>query len=346
VLEAGPTERERILAEAEDHLVEAVERLRAEGIAGDEAARIAVARFGWPGEVASRFAMERSSGEGRLGRGRWIALSIAASLLVLIAAGVVLIGQRGSQREPVAERGERRKFKSFTAVKVLTAYSESGEIRSLRTKVEASRSDGSKSSLSPSQNGGAAEQPRFPELRSVEDRTKRISAMILPEQLLVSSRPIPETAIRGPRSFSESQRCSFLLEALDSDPRSERAVMLGYEVRKQTFGSEGRHEIWVAPALDCYEMRSTTWWDAAGTRPRRIALATETVFVAEGEPPGEHFDIPAGFRECPPSEIFQTAWAGMNNRTAEYDSQFYRHADEQYYRIRNRRNDGAKGVGR
>jgi hypothetical protein len=60
-LGAAPQERERILAEAEDHLIEAAERLRAEGVARDEAERIAVARFGLPREVASKFAMERRS---------------------------------------------------------------------------------------------------------------------------------------------------------------------------------------------------------------------------------------------------------------------------------------------
>lgn len=344
-LAARSPECDRMLKEAQDHLLEAAAQVCAEGIAQGEAERIAVARFGSPREVASRFAMEHRSGDDRVARRPWIALSIAASLLVLIAAGVVLIGQRDLQREPVAERGERRRSSEFTAVKVSTVYGESGELRSLITRIEGFRSDGSTFSQSPSQNGGLVLRPKSPELRSVEDRAKRISAMILPEQQLVSSRPMPGT-IRGARSFSESERCSFLLEALDSDPRSEWDVMLGYEVRKHTFGADGRHESWVAPALDCYEMRSTSWWDAAGTSPRRIAMTTETVFLTEGEPPAEYFDIPVGFRECPPSEIFQTAWVAMETHTGGQNRRFYQQADEQYYRIRNRFNEGKAATDR
>jgi hypothetical protein len=163
--------------------------------------------------------------------------------------------------------------------------------------------------------------------------------MILPEQRLVSSLPIPDKVIRGTRNYSESKRCSYLLEALDGDPESEHAGMLGYEVRKHTFGANWSNEVWVAPDLDCYEMRSTAWRAAAGATQRRIALSTETVFVTEGEPLSEYFALPAGFREGPPFEIFRAAskpnGVASANHVNEADRRFYRLADERYHRIRN-----------
>ena len=337
-LEAGSPERDRILAEAEDHLVETVERLRADGISPDEAARVALARFGSPREVAARFVMERKVID--RGMRNWQLVGpIGAAVLVLIAAGVLLVGNRGSEREAIGDRGQNPKSKAFTAVKVLTVYNESGEIGSFRTQIEAFRSDGSKFSMSPTRNGGVASRPRSPELRFIEDRTQRLTAMLLPEQRLVSSLPFPDTATRA-WSYPEPRMCSFLLEALDSDPESERAVMLGYEVRKHTFGAGGSNEVWVAPDLDCYEMRSTIWRTDPDSHERRVVGESETVFVAKGEPPSEYFALPAGFRECPPSEIFRAAskpnGVASANHANEADRRFYQLADERYRRIRNR----------
>jgi NitT/TauT family transport system ATP-binding protein len=52
-------EKRRILLEAEDHILESVQRDQASGIATDEAERRAMNRFGDPHQVARRFALER-----------------------------------------------------------------------------------------------------------------------------------------------------------------------------------------------------------------------------------------------------------------------------------------------
>jgi hypothetical protein len=264
-----------------------------------------------------------------------------AAALVLIAAVVLFIGDRGSGEPTVAVAQPGGAAKAFTAVKVETYYSESGEIRLSTTQTEAFRSDGSRFSTSRSRNGGQTEWPPPLGLISISDSTKRLTAMVLPGQGLVSSLPMP--ALRK-WSSTPPKTCSYLLDALDRNPNSGTDEILGYTVRQHTFGPEGRQEVWVAPDLDCYEMGSTNWHIERATGKRYTARVSEVVFVAEGEPPSEYFAIPAGFRECPPSEIFRSAQKAMDHQTAENNSQFYQRADEQYYRIRN--SGGPAGEGR
>ena len=338
-LAARLPECDRMLKEAEDHLLEAAAQLRADGMVTGDAERAAAARFGAPPEVAARWAVGRRPES--FAKARWWTALPVAAVLLLVAAAVLFMGNRGAERQPAISTKSRTPAKAFTAVKVETLYSESGEIRLSTTQTEAFRSDGSSFSTSRSRNGGQTEWPPPLELISIWDPTKRVSAMVLPGQGLVSSRPMPPL-----RTWSTPapQMCSYLLDALDQDPNSERAEILGYEVRQHTFGPDGLQEIWVAPDLDCYEMRATNWHVDRVSGKRYAARVSEVVFVAEGEPPPEYFAIPAGFRECPPSEIFRNARQAMGDQTADNSSQFYQRADEQYYRVRN--SAGPAGEGR
>lgn len=330
-LAARSPECHRMLTEAEDHLLDAAAQMRTEGMPPDEAERAAAGRFGTPSEVAARWATGRDFAPDRKTRWRSTALPVTAALLLMVAA-ILFVGVRGPGERMAAVAPPGGAAKAFTAVKVETLYNESGEIRLAITRTEVFRSDGSSYSTSRSRNGGQTEWPPLLQLTSISDPTKRVTAMLLPGQGLVSSLPLP-----APRKWStpSPRMCSYLLDALDRDPNSGRAEILGYEVRQHTFGPEGTQEVWVAPDLDCYEMRVTNWHADRATGKRYAALVSEVVFVAEGEPPVEYFDMPAGFRECPPSEILRSVRKAMDHRTAENNSQFYQRADEQYYRVRN-----------
>ena len=50
--------KDRIMTEVEDHLIETADRLRADGLPDEEAARMAILRFGTPKEVGLHFAGE------------------------------------------------------------------------------------------------------------------------------------------------------------------------------------------------------------------------------------------------------------------------------------------------
>lgn len=335
---------DRIIAEAEDHLLATAERLCAGGMPECEAERTAVALFGSPSEVAARWAIGRDVFSRRKDQWRWATVTISAALL-LVAAGVLLIGGRGSGERTTDVREPGHGAKALTAVKIETFYNESGGIQLVMTRTEAFRPDGARYSISRSQNSGQRWRASSLDLLSIWDPTKRVTAMVLPEQRLVSSLPMPP--IRA-WSASAPRTCSYLLEALDLDTKSERAVMLGYEVRKHTFGPEGSNEVWVAPDLDCYEMRSTDWRIDPVSGKRNAARVAEVQYVREGDPPGEYFEIPAGFRECPPSEIFRTATRAIDpdggNAAGEDTRQMFPRADEQYYRIRSRRNEEPPGT--
>lgn len=340
-LAARSPECDRMLKEAEDHLLEAAGQLRADGMAATDAERAAVARFGAPPEVADRWAAGRKPESFAKVRW-WTAVPLAAALLSF-AVATLFVGYRGSDRRAATSAETSAPAKAFTAVKVETLYSESGEVRSSSTQTEAFRSDGSEYSASRRRNGGLMEWAVAPELVSIWDPTKRITAMVLPGRGLVSSQPMPAFSLRKWRS-TPAKMCSYLLDALDLDPNSATGEILGYRVRQHTFGPEGRQEVWVAPDLDCYELRSTNWHIDSGTGKRYAALISEVIFIAEGEPRAEYFAIPAGFRESPPSEIFRSAWQAMGHQTADHNRQFYQRADEQYYRIRSDRDERQAGA--
>jgi hypothetical protein len=61
-------------------------------------------------------------------------------------------------------------------------------------------------------------------------------------------------------------------------------------------------ERWLAPALGCYELSSTsTLGPPLGPAARTVA---QVIAVAEGEPPSSWFSLPANFVERSPSQIF------------------------------------------
>jgi len=82
-LRADPRERDRIVAEIEDHLWESWERYVSEGIEAQDAARLAIARFGGAREIASNFPEETIAR--RFTRVYFAIATLFGSLLITIA---------------------------------------------------------------------------------------------------------------------------------------------------------------------------------------------------------------------------------------------------------------------
>lgn len=83
-LRVGPLERRRILRELEAHLVDAVRREEAAGVARPAAERRAIARLGEPGNLAARFSEERGSvRHWSISAGLAAAASIASALVLV-----------------------------------------------------------------------------------------------------------------------------------------------------------------------------------------------------------------------------------------------------------------------
>jgi len=91
------------------------------------------------------------------------------------------------------------------------------------------------------------------------------------------------------------------------DANAERATMLGYEVARveRALSSPPEQtlllESWVAPALNCFPLK---WTATMGlTLGQKFRNVNEVLLVIEGEPAPSLFEIPADYKERPPSEI-------------------------------------------
>ncbi|MEX0750039.1 MAG: permease prefix domain 1-containing protein [Dehalococcoidia bacterium] len=87
-LQADGRERDRIVAEIEDHLWESWERYVDEGVAPDDAARLAIARFGGAQEIAAAFPPETAGR--RFARLYFTAATLFATLLITIGLAAMI----------------------------------------------------------------------------------------------------------------------------------------------------------------------------------------------------------------------------------------------------------------
>ena len=180
------------------------------------------------------------------------------------------------------------------------------------------------------------------EQKTVDDRSLNRFAIVAPGAGLISSHPIPKgpDGYRWPWATTAPERCSWLLAALESDADVERNNILGYDVIKHDYGDDQRGrfiEVWVAPALDCYELRKVGRLGHPDPSRRPVEMTWDAVSVVEGDPDPEAFSIPEGLNECPPSEIWARAMERMGpllpsglTRTRNYREQ----ADERYRELR------------
>ena len=94
-------------------------------------------------------------------------------------------------------------------------------------------------------------------------------------------------------------------QSIDLNPPEE--TILGYRVVKkiETTPIDGefmRFEVWVAPELNCYQLRSTIL-DVTDPNAPVILTQVEAVEIIPGEPDGSMFETPSGFTERSPEDI-------------------------------------------
>ncbi len=227
--------------------------------------------------------------------------------------------------------------KAFTATRHLEIFDANGVERGAGTVVDDFRSDGSKAKWSRGQVAGPRRQAKRIQFRTVDDRAADVYAAVLPEHNLISSHRLPQENEPGAYLWSVTapQRCSILLSALEAGPETERNNVLGYEVLKHTYGWAGASlEVWVAPELDCYELRSTLWRVDAETGVKYVAATNDVVTVTEGEPRGDGFALPEDYTETQPSELAKVAKKMVETSGWTFSQAMFVLPDEQYHSLR------------
>jgi hypothetical protein len=120
--------------------------------------------------------------------------------------------------------------------------------------------------------------------------------------------PSTESVTTYPYSDKAAARLATPPSACSSNANAPHATLLGYDtVMVQTAlpGAPGEtRELtqWLAPALNCFALKETMTFhqpDSASSR-----TTTEAVLVKVGEPSKSLFDIPAGYVERTPSQVF------------------------------------------
>ena len=151
-------------------------------------------------------------------------------------------------------------------------------------------------------------EPDLVESLRVSDVSARVHFTAFPEIHVVSSMPMSEkeAAIAAtPLDASGPQTCH--TENQGGDGAAVVAVpepetLLGYQVVKRTYSSEGptgtMHllESWVAPALNCYQLREVVTLNGSVTK------RTTVVSFTTGEPESTHFEFPGEYQESQPSD--------------------------------------------
>ncbi len=337
-LSGDPAVRDRVLAEAEDHLRAAVEQLKASGVPETEAEQQATGKFGTPSEIALSHSAEQERREDEKVPlpTRWRMIAATGALVTLGFVAYAVLWERngvdGTQNEAA------RVQKAFTATRHFRIFDRNGVERGAATVVEVFRSDGSKAKASRGQIAGPSRQPEQVQIRTIDDQAADVYAVVLPEHRLISSHRIPQEDEAGGSMWSETApaRCLILLSAFEADPETEHNNILGYEVLKHKYGgwSDASYEVWVAPELDCYELRSTIWRVDGETGVRYVGAVNDVVTVTEGEPDGENFALPERYRETQPSELGKIAKKMVGSSGWNFSQEVLVLPDVQYHSLR------------
>lgn len=208
----------------------------------------------------------------------------------------------------------------FTALKVTKLYDPNGIHRDTEIYLYAVRSDGS---------NVLVKQMAGNQLQG----TKTITDVILKRKITVD--PLTESTTTYPiRSDDYLLRFTRRPARCTDDPNPERGTILGYEVVKVTRRIEDANivtiEEWVAPALDCYPLRSVTSLRAKDGTPGP-RNEHEVVVVIPGEPEASLFEVPSNYTERSPSQVM-SEWA--RRRGVQAVSPAASALDEAYYRRR------------
>ena len=337
-LQGDPIVLERILAETEDHLGEAVEQLQASSLPPAEAERQAIAKFGSPSEIARSYLTEPDRQEKRRFRfalTRWRTLAAAGALVLLVFLGRAVWEYKTGGRTQITENKVQ---KAFTATRHHKIFDRSGVERGSGTIVEVFRSDGSKASSSRGHIAVPGRQPDQLDARVIDNRAADLWAMVLPHRRLISSHPIPQKDDPEGYIWRETapRRCAILLSALEADPEIERNNILGYEVLKHGYSSGLGFfvDAWVAPELDCYELRSTLRRVDPETGLRYVRSTIDVVTVIEGAPTRESFALPEGYKETQPSELLRISRNLLGPLGWDGPEDYFVSRDQRYHALR------------
>ena len=109
------------------------------------------------------------------------------------------------------------------------------------------------------------------------------------------------------RHFSTRHDCLSTTERQSIELSPVPGTILGYRVVKkiETTPINGKlmqFELWVAPELNCYQLRSTVL-DVTDPNAPVIRTQREVVEIIPGEPVDSIFEIPSGFTERSPEDV-------------------------------------------
>jgi len=217
----------------------------------------------------------------------------AAWTLVVIALGVFSYWVSRA----VTVRAERGEWVPFTAAMVERSYSGSSTKPSnIENYVYARRRDGSwvrdtKRQIMP--DGG------WGDMRVVEDYSSGSRTTVDPGT---------ESLVTYPYSAKSVARLSAAPAACSADPNAQHATLLGYDtviVRRNLAGPPGevtKATYWRAPTLNCFALKEVVTLECETCPPARNTR--EALLVSEGDPSPTLFEIPAGYVERTPSQVF------------------------------------------
>jgi len=192
---------------------------------------------------------------------------------------------------------------SFTALKVVKYYANSGAEEMRDTRLEVFRSDGSYAfSQKRHINAGEGRTAASVEMRRALDKQSNVFFTAFPEVSMVSSMPGDRMSL--PQRPSDPS-CTDTSGGVSVDASPNPATILGYRVVKRTHeislaGSRMRMESWLAPELGCYALR-----ESATRADGRVKNSEDVISVTSGVSDEALFTVPGDFKEVPPSEAFR-----------------------------------------
>lgn len=226
---------------------------------------------------------------------------VAATFVVMVVAGF-LTAPFGHTQVATSPANDMKEWplKAFTVELIQSAGSHNGETQ--KTAVEAYRADGS-STAGPKQPGGKQDRllTLFPE---------QVRVRISDRFQLKSTTPFPVPSDMK-RVRVRSATCAFRTRPGYESQFVDEEIVLGFRTFKfkHSVAKDGgatdvtiHTTSWYAPDLACYELKQ----HGEKRRPDGTVIATydkTPLFVTVGEPDKSLFEIPAQYREVPPSEI-------------------------------------------
>lgn len=188
---------------------------------------------------------------------------------------------------------------AFRATQVYTFFLGPNQPKSQMEETYALRSDGS----SVKQRIRYRPDRTTYEIRSVTDVPQGRRAVF--DQLTQS---ITTTVIQD----EELRRLSSKPGSCASDQPSVGSTLLGFDVFRLTQklpappGLEYTAEIWIAPALGCFPLKTSDYRSEAGGGGRWATMTLEVKEVVLGEPPPELFSVPTvGLTERKPTDVLK-----------------------------------------